>query len=209
MPASLSRAGNNEPPCPETARDPNIHRTTRLVAGKSKGVAVLLGSNRGYRIGADGADGRRKDPQNGHQNAQCGCSHKCGGIAGRNSGQESLHLLLSPKFGISWLACFLGRASASDAEKVIRETGELPPHLVLGFSASVDLAPDRPTTQPKLVEGAELTAYVDLRFSNDLAFRIGVPVKATLVKREATETVPERSDLQWSVPVSIVALIKQ
>lgn len=92
--------------------------------------------------------------------------------------------------------------------------GNLPPRLSAGVELTADISLDRPDTQPTTLHAFKSTFFLDFRFNKDLAFRLGVPVTATTVKRkaaDATDTEPAveaKRDLQWSVPIALTTVLK-
>lgn len=88
--------------------------------------------------------------------------------------------------------------------------GETPPHVVFGLNAKGDLNLDKPDTQTTRFNKVEVTVFADFKINKTLSFRLGIPFRGEVVKRDANaeQNITERRSLQWSIPVSIVTVIK-
>ena len=110
--------------------------------------------------------------------------------------------------------------SSGTARELNVVDGELPPRLILGLSAAVQLAVDKRESQETSINSVKLQPHIDFLISETLSFRLGIPLKGEIVVREKkdavaeTPTTPakpattEKRDLQWTVPVAIVAVLK-
>ena len=98
--------------------------------------------------------------------------------------------------------------------------GEIPPRLVIGLSAAVQVAVKRRESQDTRFNAVKVQPHLDFVVNDTLSFRLAVPVTAEIVVRARKDAVPEtptaparpavaeRRALQWTVPVAIVAVLK-
>jgi hypothetical protein len=125
---------------------------------------------------------------------------------------DQMYRSVAPSVAFSFMACRIGggnlTAKKESLEQLVLTVGEVPPHVVVGLSLAADLALTRPESQATRWNSFDALAFVDFRISKTLSFRLGVPYTGKTVVRPATETVPERRDLQRSIPVSIATVIK-
>ena len=112
----------------------------------------------------------------------------------------------TPSLSFSFLAARLGGGPLVDAETgLLRlDDGKMPPTLVLGLSAKAEVAEDRPASQGTRFNSAEVVAFLDVKVTEKLTFRLGVPLRGRIAVRKS----PERRDLQWTVPVHVVTVLK-
>jgi hypothetical protein len=84
------------------------------------------------------------------------------------------------------------------------------PRVVLGLEASARLSLDKPAVQKELISEGQITPYLAVEVSDELSFRLGVPLRAELATREADEAnqIPEMRSLQWSVPAFIATVLR-
>jgi hypothetical protein len=98
--------------------------------------------------------------------------------------------------------------------------GEMPPRLVLGISAAIEVALKKRDSQETRFNSVKVQPHLDFLINDTLSFRLGIPVKAETVVREQKEAQAETATtpavpavagkraLQWTVPVAIVAVLK-
>jgi hypothetical protein len=98
--------------------------------------------------------------------------------------------------------------------------GGLPPRLVLGFSAAVQLALDKRESQETSFNAVRIQPHIDFLINSTLSFRLGIPLRGEIAVRDkkeavaetptspATPAVAEKRALQWTVPVALVAVLK-
>lgn len=135
------------------------------------------------------------------------------------AGQE-LGRTLSPSFSVAFPGWSLspgtpltglGKGCCGSIQVLnLLENGDLPPHVVFGLNAKADLNLDRPDTQTTRFNKIELTAFADFKINKTLSFRLGIPFRGEVVMRDANgdKGIAEQRSLQWSIPVSIVTVIK-
>jgi hypothetical protein len=124
----------------------------------------------------------------------------------RGTISEPLRSYISPSLSFALVVGSLTQDSLIDENGVIRLVdGKLPPRLVVGLDASLRCALEKPEIQDQRVQKVTMTAFVDFRFTENLAVRLGAPVSAVMVVRPADSTttppVIEKRGLQWTVPV--------
>lgn len=114
---------------------------------------------------------------------------------------------LAPNIGLRML---ITRLDDKALETAILD--EDAPVLALGLTASGKRTLDKPDNQETAWTEVEVTAFADFKVSKELAFRIGVPLKAELATREADDDamppVAEKKGLQWSLPVFVATVLK-
>lgn len=118
---------------------------------------------------------------------------------------------LSPSLSLAWTAASLSGESLYDALGRLRVVnGALPPRLVIGLDVQAQYAPSPPATQAVNLQKLSITPFVDFRFTDTLAVRLGVPVNAELASRSADEMkgIAAKQDRQWSVPAFVATVIK-
>lgn len=110
-------------------------------------------------------------------------------------------------------------ASVTDRELNVVD-GELSPRLVLGLSAAIQIAVNKRDSQETSFNSVKIQPHVDFLINDTLSFRLGVPFTGEIVVREkkdavaetptspAKPAVTEKRALQWTVPVTIVAVLK-
>ncbi len=115
------------------------------------------------------------------------------------------------------LACTVASLSADPLYvdgKLNTLDGAPPPRLVLGLDGDFQYSFNPPATQITKFSRVTATVYADFIVTEKLGFRLGVPVRAKLVKRDADEKakfsppIPEEKNLQWSVPVFAATILK-
>jgi hypothetical protein len=161
------------------------------------------------------SDGRLLD---GEVRAELSYSHEriqvalgVGGGEGRIALTDPLLRYVSPAFSAAVIVGSLTSESLMDGNHVRVVNGALPPRFVVGVDALLQYVPSPPDTYEKLKKLA-VTAYGDFRFTDKLAFRVGVPLTADLVTREADDTkmppITAKHALQWTIPVFVATVIK-
>jgi hypothetical protein len=104
--------------------------------------------------------------------------------------------VLSPKLGVSYQ--FSDSSSEDD------------PRVVAGLELELDVALGKPESQKELVNELSFIPYIDVTVTDELSFRLGVPLHAEQVAGEEEEgsMTPPPSALQWTLPVFVATVIK-
>lgn len=86
------------------------------------------------------------------------------------------------------------------------------PVFALGLTARGEKTLDKPESQETSWNEIEIRAFADFKVSKELAFRLGVPLKAAIATREANDDVmppiAEKRGLQWTLPVFVATVLK-
>jgi hypothetical protein len=120
-----------------------------------------------------------------------------------------------PAVGFQYIVGRLDGGSLLDEQDDVNtlKKGELPPLFVVGVDGvfGVTVA-GKPDSQESAIEEVGVTPFADFRINKDIAFRIGVPLKAELVTRKADAMampeVTEKKALQWTVPVFLTTVLE-
>jgi hypothetical protein len=98
--------------------------------------------------------------------------------------------------------------------------GEIPPRLVVGLSAAIQVAVDKRESQDTRFNSVKVQPHLDFLINDTLSFRLGIPVSGEIVVRDPKDAQPEtpttpaqpavaeKRALQWTLPVAIVAVLK-
>ncbi|HEX2869894.1 MAG TPA: hypothetical protein VHP33_01535, partial [Polyangiaceae bacterium] len=125
---------------------------------------------------------------------------------------DDFGVYVAPSISVSFVLGSLSADALYKEGKLNVVDGKVPPRLVAGLNADLEYAFDPPASQATHVNKFGATAFVDFLFTKELAFRLGIPVKAQIVTREADDKavpkVTEKKGLQWSVPVFLTSAIK-
>lgn len=131
--------------------------------------------------------------------------------AEREKHTDMLRPVVSPSFSVAYAATSLMPGSAlHSGGKLTLVKGALPPRVIVGLDLALDYALAPPETQDTPVQGFAATGFLECRFTDDLAVRVGVPIKADIKVREAdaSQNITEKRALQWSVPVFVTTALK-
>ena len=138
----------------------------------------------------------------------------CGYGKAREDLSQPLRPYLSPSLSVAWVVGSLSHDTLMDPDtgKVRLVDGALPPRLVVGLDGSLQWALDPPDTQDGNVNKLTVTAFLDFRFTESLAVRVGAPLSGVIVVRPADASVSppvtERRGLQWTIPVFVGSVLK-
>jgi hypothetical protein len=92
--------------------------------------------------------------------------------------------------------------------------GKLPAHFALGASVRADFAMSPPASQDTFLHLSALEAalFVDFHVTDELSFRLGIPVKGEIVVRDAdamaSPPVEEKRALQWTLQPFVATVLK-
>lgn len=137
-----------------------------------------------------------------------------GGKASREKVGDDLIGAVRPSASLSVVAARLDGGDVYEGTQLaVRDDGSLPPYLVLGLETTVGwTVHNKPASQESSFAEVAITGFVDFRVSSDIAFRIGIPVKAEIVTREANDKkdppIVEKKALQWTVPVFLTTVLE-
>lgn len=101
-----------------------------------------------------------------------------------------------------------------DGKLNVNDDGELPAYLTVGVEVTVDFATNPPDTQSTRanIQKFEGTAFIDFHVRKDLGFRLGLPLKAEIAKRDADDMamppLVEKRDLQWTLYPFVSTVLK-
>lgn len=111
-----------------------------------------------------------------------------------------------PSFRIAMVAGTLdGKPLEEGGELRTTGDGALPPIVIVGVKGELGLATDPPDSDDTTLRDLKLTVHVDFRYTENLAFRIGVPIA---MKRVAGMTDPTNIGNQWTLPVFVATVLK-
>lgn len=77
--------------------------------------------------------------------------------------------------------------------------------MIVGVSAELGLAIDPPADDAAALRDLTITPHIDLRYTENLAFRIGAPIE---MKRVAAKADPTDVGQQWTVAALIATVLK-
>jgi len=134
---------------------------------------------------------------------------------------DELRGYVGPSASIAHAFSLLPKKSplTTDGELNVKD-GEMPPRLVIGLSAAIQVAVDKRESQDTRFNSVKIQPHLDFLINETLSFRLGIPVNGEIVVREkkaaqeetpttpAKPAVAEKRALQWTVPVAIVAVLK-
>jgi hypothetical protein len=131
----------------------------------------------------------------------------------REGTQGDYTLSARPAMGIQLVTSRLDRAPlVEDGSIALTKEGDLPPHLVLGADALIGVPIfHKPESQTSTLDEVAVTLFADFRITKEIAFRIGMPLKAKLATRKddtSTEGNEARKALQWKVPVFLATVLE-
>lgn len=138
------------------------------------------------------------------------------GVKGRrDDNPDPVVTSLRPAIGVQWVVGRLdGKVLYDDKGRIaVRESGALPPLFVLGLDAVFGFTVrNRPESQEGGIDELGITLYADFRVNEDVAFRLGVPLKAEIATREADmmmlPPVTEKKALQVTLPVFLGTVLE-
>lgn len=132
----------------------------------------------------------------------------------RSAPDDSFEMLgLGPTVGLSFVLGTLSNAPLVDENgDITLKDGGLPPRLIVGLDGSAIFAVKRPESQPSILDNLKLTSWMELRFTEKLAIRVGIPFETTTVQRDENADVdppvPELRKRQYSVPAFVQTVLK-
>lgn len=130
----------------------------------------------------------------------------------RSEFNDDLATYVAPSFSVSVVLASLSGERLYHGDQLNSLDGKPPPRLVLGVDGEMQYALQLPDYQSTHFSDVKATLFLDFIFTDELGFRLGVPVRGGLVTREADATamppVTKLSDLQWSMPVLITTVLK-
>lgn len=117
---------------------------------------------------------------------------------------------LSPSASLAFAAFNLSPDPLVDKGTLNLPDGKVPPHVVLGLDAKGEIALSRPDSQTTRFNKVEVLPFVDFKITEKLSFRLGAPIRAEIAIRKADDKkgIAEQRGLQWTVPFSVVTVIK-
>jgi len=133
---------------------------------------------------------------------------------------DKLATTVSPSFSVAKAFTLLSSKPLRDKDGGYNvDKDGAPPHLVLGLSTAVEIATDPPAIRTTRWNSVKVQPYLDFFVTDKLSFRLGIPIKGAIVERKekvkdltatppVPETVPGQKSLQWTVPVSLVTVLK-
>jgi hypothetical protein len=131
------------------------------------------------------------------------------GLAGSREGpDDGWSQTLTPSLALAQAFTLLSGKPLQKDGVLNSDDGGLPPHLVLGLAAKAEIALDRPHNQTSSFNSIRIQPYLDFLISDTLSFRLGVPIKGVIAERPAKDDDAGQRSLQWTVPVSIVTVLK-
>ena len=124
---------------------------------------------------------------------------------------DKLRTLISPGAEVSFVLYYFEDLVGGAPEKFGKD-GKMPPRVSLGLKGIADVALEKPEFQKSQFNEVEAMLFTDFVVSDNLSFRVGIPLEGALVEQEAAQAtdgtdVPKRTDLQWTVPVTIVTAV--
>jgi hypothetical protein len=135
--------------------------------------------------------------------------------------EDDLRGFISPSVSIARAFSLLPKRSPLTTNGELNVVdGGMPPRLVLGLSAEINVAINKPDFQDTRFNLVKIQPHLDFVINDTLSFRLGVPINGEIVVRDkkdaqdATPTTPakpaviEKRALQWTLPVAIVAVLK-
>ena len=137
-----------------------------------------------------------------------------GGKLARDTFEDPLGKSVRASAGIAALALRLDGKPVEDEDGnvILTKDDKLSPVMSIGLDAAIGFAIDRPVSQHSVIDDVSVSLFVDFKVSDTLAFRLGIPLQATTVTREADDSaipkVTERRALQWTVPVFVTTVLK-
>jgi hypothetical protein len=114
---------------------------------------------------------------------------------------------VSPSFRVSKVIGALDETELEHpATKELRleDDGSLPPILVIGVQGEFSIATGDVENDSSKLRSMTITPHIDFRYSDDLAFRLGVPFA---MKRIASSTDPTDVGSQWTIPVFVATVL--
>lgn len=81
------------------------------------------------------------------------------------------------------------------------------PRLTLGIEASAQFLIDSPRTV-EFIDRVRVTPYLGVQVSENVGFRLGVPITGDVVTQTPNAGLPARSDLQWRLPLFLTTVLK-
>lgn len=123
---------------------------------------------------------------------------------------DQLRRVVAPGVEASYVLHYLDHKKGEPIK--LGENGKLPPRIALGLKGAAEVALQKPDFQTSKFNEVEAMVYTDFVVSDNLSFRLGVPLQGALIEQEAGEDdagneVPKRTVLQWTVPVTIVTAV--
>jgi hypothetical protein len=114
--------------------------------------------------------------------------------------------MVRPSFRISHVAGGLDDEPL-ETKGVLRTTsdGKMPAFVVVGIQGELGVATDPPDADDASLRDLTVTIHIDFRYSESLAFRLGVPIQMKRVAAMADETDVGR---QWTLPVFVATMLK-
>ena len=134
--------------------------------------------------------------------------------AGLGKSREALddpyELYVAPSFSAALVVASLSGEPLELDGKLNDVDGKAPPRLAIGLDAEVQYTFEPPASQSTHIDKVKLSLFFDFLFSEDLGFRVGVPLQGKIATREADAEPPvaEKKALQWSVPVFLTSVLK-
>jgi hypothetical protein len=130
----------------------------------------------------------------------------------RDALSDPYQLYVAPSLSFAITVASLSADPLTVNGKLNTLDGKLPPRLVVGVDGEVQYVFDPPTEQATHFSTVKATLFADFLFTDALGFRLGVPLRGKVVKREADTTavppVAAERDLQWSIPVFFTSVLK-
>lgn len=118
---------------------------------------------------------------------------------------------LSPALSIAGTVARLSGTRLYDSNNRLNLVdGAPPPRLVLGIDVQLQYALSQPAYQVAKIQKASITGYADVRFTDKVTVRLGLPVSAALATRKSKDAMPVilKRDRQWTIPVFVATVIK-
>lgn len=81
------------------------------------------------------------------------------------------------------------------------------PRLTIGIEASAQFIIDSPRTV-EFIDRVRVTPYLGVQVSENVGFRLGVPITGDVVTETPGSGLPARSDLQWRMPLFLTTVLK-
>ena len=135
-----------------------------------------------------------------------------GGGRSREAPSDPLAYYVAPTLSIAVVTASLSGEPLYKDGKLNSVDGKPPPRLVFGLEGELQYTFDPPTAQATHFSAVKITPFADFLFTESLGFRLAIPIRGKLVTRKAdasvTPPVTELQDLQWSIPVSFVTVVK-
>ncbi len=158
----------------------------------------------------------------GFSTARAGTEFGAGVGVGRSRDKlnDELRAHISPSVSIARAFSLIGKSPLTTNGELNALDGEMPPRLVVGLSAAIQVAVNKRESQDTRFNSVKIQPHLDFLVSETLSFRLGIPIKAEIVVRAKKDAQPETATtpakpavvekraLQWTVPVAIVAVLK-